>query len=191
MSNEKINDNESLTYSEPPYSPSSSSDSPYNSDSSYEPDDKFDLSSEQLEELREAFETFDTEKTGEMETKNLKVAMRILGIEIKKDEIKNLLEQYEFDENENISFENFCRLMAIKMSERNLDEEFLKIFKLFDDDDTGKISFKNLKCVAKELGEEINDEQLHEMIEVADLNGDGEVDQDEFIQLLKRANFYT
>ena len=78
-----------------------------------------------------------------------------------------------------------------KKSERNLDEDFLKIFKLFDDDDTGKISFENLKRVAKELGEEINDEQLNEMIEVADLNGDGEVDENEFIHLLKRTNLCT
>ena len=47
-----------------------------------------------------------------------------------------------------------------RMAVKDTKEEILKAFKLFDDDETGKISFQNLKRVAKELGENLTDEEL-------------------------------
>lgn len=55
---------------------------------------------------------------------------------------------------------------------------------------TGKISFKNLKRVAKELGENLTDEELHEMIDEADRDGDGEINQEEFLRIMKKTSLY-
>ena len=60
------------------------------------------------------------------------------------------------------------------------------MFKLFDDDSTGKISFKNLKRVAKELGENMTEEELQDMIDQADRDGDGEINPDEFYRIMKK-----
>ena len=44
--------------------------------------------------------------------------------------------------------------------EKDSREDIEKVFKLFDDDNTNKISFRNLARVAEELGENIDDEEL-------------------------------
>ena len=54
-----------------------------------------------------------------------------------------------------------------------------------------KISFKNLKRVAKELGERMTDEERQKMIDEADRDGDGEVNEDEFLPVMKKTNLFS
>ena len=110
---------------------------------------------------------------GTIDAKELKVAMRALGFEPKKEEIKKMISDIDKDGSGTIDFSEFLEMMTAKMSERDSREEILKAFRLFDDDETGKISFRNLKRVAKELGENMTDEELQEMIDEADRDGDG------------------
>merc|ERR1712146_330607 len=83
-------------------------------------------------------------------------------------------------------FPEFLEMMTGKMGEKDTKEEILKVFKLFDDDSTGKISFKNLKRVAKELGENMTEEELQDMIDQADRDGDGEINPEEFYHIMKK-----
>uniref|UniRef100_A0AAZ3PAD7 EF-hand domain-containing protein n=1 Tax=Oncorhynchus tshawytscha TaxID=74940 RepID=A0AAZ3PAD7_ONCTS len=151
---------------------------------------KSELTEELKQEIREAFELFDTDASGHIEVKELKVAMRALGFEPKKEEIKRMITEADKDGTGKISFSDFLTVMTQKMAEKDSKEEILKAFRLFDDDETGKISFRNLKRVAKELGENLTDEELQEMIEEADRDGDGEVNQGEFLRIMKKTSLY-
>ena len=112
---------------------------------------KPELTEEQKQEIREAFDLFDTDGSGTIDAKELKVAMRALGFEPKKEEIKKMIADIDKDGSGTIDFDEFLQMMTAKMSEKDSREEILKAFRLFDDDETGKISFKNLKRVAKEV----------------------------------------
>merc|ERR1712093_653257 len=126
------------------------------------------LSEEQVEEIREAFNLFDTDHSGSIDYRELKAAMRALGFEVKKEELKKMITDIDADGSGNIEFPEFLEMMT---GEKDTKEEILKVFKLFDDDNTGKISFKNLKRVAKELGENMTEEELQDMIDQADRDG--------------------
>lgn len=151
---------------------------------------KFELTDEQKADIKEAFDLFDAEGNGKIETKELKVAMRALGFEPRKEEIKKMISDIDKEGSGVLSFDDFLGLMTVKMAEKDSKEEILKAFRLFDDDETGKISFKNLKRVAKELGENLTDEELQEMIDEADRDGDGEINQEEFLRIMKKTSLY-
>ncbi|KAM7389050.1 hypothetical protein PAMP_023048 [Pampus punctatissimus] len=151
---------------------------------------KSELTEEQKQEIKEAFDLFDTDGTGIIDVKELKVAMRALGFEPKKEEIKKMIADIDKEGSGKIDFGDFLSMMTVKMSEKDSKDEILKAFRLFDDDGTGKISFKNLKRVAKELGENLTDEELQEMIDEADRDGDGEVNEQEFLRIMRKTNLY-
>ncbi|ROL41094.1 Centrin-1 [Anabarilius grahami] len=151
---------------------------------------KPELTEEQKQEIKEAFDLFDTDGSGTIDVKELKVAMRALGFEPKKEEIKKMIADIDKEGSGVINFNDFLSMMTQKMSEKDSKEEILKAFRLFDDDCTGKISFKNLKRVAKELGENLTDEELQEMIDEADRDGDGEINEQEFLRIMKKTSLY-
>merc|ERR1711962_220620 len=104
---------------------------------------KPELTEEQKQEIREAFDLFDADGSGTIDIKELKVAMRALGFEPKKEEIKKMISDVDKDGSGTIDFNDFLLMMTQKMSEKDSREEILKAFRLFDDDETGFITLKN------------------------------------------------
>ena len=149
-----------------------------------------ELTDEQKQEIKEAFDLFDTDKTGTIDYHELKVAMRALGFDVKKQEVLGLMREYDRDGAGQIEYPDFLEIMTTKIAERDPVEEILKAFKLFDEDNTGRISLRNLRRVARELGENLSDDELQAMIDEFDKDGDGEINENEVLGIMKQTSIY-
>ena len=146
------------------------------------------VDSEQMEELKEAFQLFDTNHSGSIDSREFKAAMRALGFPIKKVDVIRYFKEVPKDISEALNFDEFCRIVGGMLPKRDSKEEVYKVFQLFDEDHTGKISFKNLKKIAAEVGENLSDEELKDMIEEADRSTykEGLIDFDDFYKIMKK-----
>ncbi|KAG8759471.1 Calcium-binding component of the spindle pole body (SPB) half-bridge [Serendipita sp. 396] len=143
-----------------------------------------ELSEEQKQEIKEAFELFDSDKDNRIDYHELKVAMRALGFDLKKAEVLKLLRDHDRSGLNLMEYDDFAKIMAEKILARDPAEEIRRAFQLFDDDNTGKISKKNLKRVVRELNETLDDDELQAMIDEFDLDGDGEINEQEFFAIM-------
>jgi centrin-1 len=73
-----------------------------------------ELTAEQKQEIREAFDLFDTDGSGTIEAKDLKVAMRALGFDATKEELKRMLAEVDRI-GQTLDFNDFLKLMSRKM----------------------------------------------------------------------------
>lgn len=150
-----------------------------------------ELSEDSKVEIREAFELFDSSGNGMVERRQLKVMMRALGFEPRKEQLSRILLQVGITPKAHqISCKDFVNLISQLMTERDIQDEMMKAFELFDVDKTGKISAQNLRTVADQLGEKMTDQELEEMIREADLDKDGLVSDTEFIRIMKKTDLW-
>ncbi|KAK8942657.1 hypothetical protein KSP39_PZI009012 [Platanthera zijinensis] len=89
----------------------------------------------------------------------------------------------KFDDDFRLVFHLIAENMEKKfiLQEINKEDELSEVFKVFDRDQNGFISAKELKTVMISLGEKLTDEEAEQMIKEADLDGDGKVNYHDFL----------
>ena len=112
--------------------------------------------------------------------------MTSLGFETKSAAIFQMISDLDADGNGTIDFGEWLTLMTKRVNDKDSRANINKIFALYDDERTGFVSAKNLRRVAQELGENISNEEIDELIHRADLDQDGLVSEEEFYNILTR-----
>ena len=149
-----------------------------------------DLTEEQKLELQEAFNMFDTDGSGKIQANELRVALRALGFEPTKDELRRMITDVDKKGDGLLDFPQFLEAIVKKISEPDHDSEIDKSFHLFDQDNDGFIDIHDLESVADLIGETLSHEELVEMIKEASTTGDERVSLEDFRRVVRKASLF-
>ncbi|KAH7832468.1 centrin [Monocercomonoides exilis] len=123
----------------------------------------------QREEIRRAFDCFDTDGSGSVNALTaLKVTLTVLGFQPKKSDIKRLLAKERgdlvVDENTQLDFNTYLDIVTQMMGTPPPERELYKAFKQLGGSPTHPIGVAELGSVATNLGMDMTQEELEEMI---------------------------
>ena len=148
-----------------------------------------EISTEENEDLRQAFDLFDIKENGKIDPSEIKETMKQLGFDLKNPTIYNIIKDLDTEEskkNGGLSFSEFSEIIQKRLGDRDTKEGVRRIFDLFVDDENAEyIPLESLKKIAKELGDRMSEDDLKEMIECA-TNNKGKLFFDDFYYIISK-----
>ncbi|XP_027462647.1 calmodulin-A-like [Zalophus californianus] len=140
---------------------------------------------EQTAAVKDAFSPFDKDGDGTITTKELGTVMRSLGQNPTEAELQDMINEVDAEGNGTVNFPELLTMMARKIKDTDSEEEIRDALCVFDKDGNGCIRAAGLRHVMTDLGEKLTDEEVDEMTREADIDGDSQVNYEEFVQMMK------
>lgn len=144
------------------------------------------LSAEQISELKAAFNLFDLDGGGDIDSEELGTVMRALGQNPSEDEIAAMIAEVDTEGTGSIEMEGFIRLMARKMLMEDVGKELEESFRIFSEEDDGFITLTALRTILQALASHLSSEEVNEIVELYD-DGTGRISFDDFSSLMQGA----
>ena len=142
------------------------------------------LTQEQLGEFKKAFSKFDRDGNGFISGAELRHVMTNLGKKLTDEEADDIIREADIDGDGKVNCEEFVAMMASKMKDADREEEIRVAFRVLDRDGNGFITAAELRHVMTNIGDKLTDEEVYEMIREADIDGDGQVNCEEFVAMM-------
>merc|ERR1712080_389557 len=147
------------------------------------------LGEEQVMEIKDAFDLFDKDRSGEITVGEMLEAMRSLGYDTEHGEAAEHVKSLDRDGSGALEFNEFYELLTARFSENTTKDELQRVFKLFDTDGTGSVSLANLRAVAEQVGDQVSDDELGDIILKNDMDNDGQLTFEDFYAVLTKKSF--
>ena len=138
------------------------------------------LTDDEVKKLKDAFQKIDVNGDGMLTLDELKNAIN----QNPEVHVMNIEQIFKTIDTDNSGVINYTEFLAASIDKRiYLQEDKLRdAFKLFDEDKSGKISKSE---ISKVLKFKKSGAEMTKLFEKYDLNGDGEIDFDEFLNMMK------
>jgi len=150
------------------------------------------LTSSEKTDLTEVFALCDSDSSGLIDWQELRRALRGLGFPVSKKESRALLRQADkHDEIGLIEASQFLEIVeSLSLADHARHREIVGAYRLFDKTGSGGITGTDLKQLAHDVGETFTMSEIEDMLNTADLNGDGKIDVHEFEEILMKTNLF-
>ncbi|KAG8369527.1 hypothetical protein BUALT_Bualt14G0022800 [Buddleja alternifolia] len=145
------------------------------------------------DELKRCFQMFDRNGDGRITKKELNDSLENMGIFIPDKDLAQMIEKIDVNGDGCVDIDEFGELYRTIMDERDEEEDMKEAFNVFDRNGDGFISADELKAVLASLGLKQGKvgEDCKKMITKVDVDGDGMVDFNEFMEMMKGGGFAT
>lgn len=139
-----------------------------------------------VQEMRQVFDKFDTNKDGKISQDEYNSALSVLGKGFSKAEMAKSFRFIDTDKDGYIDFKEFIEMMHDVGDNRVKKNDIQAAFQLFDLNGDKKISAEELMEVLRKMGEKYSLDSCRKMIRGVDADGDGLIDMDEFMTMMTR-----
>ena len=147
---------------------------------------KLDVPQEKLDEYKEAFDMFDKDHSGTISVDEIAKIMKNFGNPLSKDEIREMIKDIDTSGDGELDFDEFVTLMQRQEVVEDDDDEVLRAFKSFDKDQNGYITNNEFRYILTKLGERFTDQEVDTLFRECDLDDDGRLNYEEFIEFWRK-----
>lgn len=142
--------------------------------------------------LRRAFDFFDLDQSDTIEKKELSHVLRALGHEFTTEELDDEMAHADLDQNGQLDFHEFVAFVKRQLVQKQFlfskrrEMEIRQAFQSLDNDKNGVLDEKEFEyLIYKVLGVELSVEEQDALLDFVDENGDGIINEDEFIAFMR------
>ncbi|XP_064545783.1 calmodulin-beta-like [Drosophila montana] len=143
-----------------------------------------DMTADQMKEFQRAFKMLDRDGEGNIQARDLGAFMRDLGKMPTDSELQSMVNQVDTDGNGTIDFEEFASAMMARMKQVPDDDDLREAFNVYDKEGTGIVGPDQLRSVMIALRLKPTFEEIDELIQEGDEDGDGFLSYEEFVRLM-------